>query len=120
MSGVFDDLAGQAFAIVAGVMGTGAVWRSSNGTETPGMILFKNPTEAVQIGDTERYEYRPNRATAEFYADTFPELKKAVDSGKDEYLIVDGQTYFINEITTKVDGKTMIAHLEPENENPEL
>ncbi len=116
---VFDGLAGQVFSVVASVMGTRVVWRSSTGTETPGMVLFKNPTEAIQIGDTERYEYRPNRATAEFYADTFPELKKAVDSGKDEYLIVDGQTYFITEITTKVDGRTMVAHLEP-NENLKL
>lgn len=113
--GGFDGLAKQAFATVAEVMGTGAVWRSSTGGETRGMVLFKNPTEAIQIGGGERYEYRPNRATAEYYAATFPGLKKAVDAGNDEYLIVDGQTYFITEITTKVDGNTMVAHLEPEN-----
>lgn len=118
--GAFDELAKEVFATVVGVMGTGAVWRSSNAAETSGMVLFKNPTEPLKIGDTEQYEYRPNRATAEFYAATFPGLKKAVDASNDEYLIVDGQTYFITEITTKVDGKTMVAHLEPANENPEL
>lgn len=111
--GVFDELAGQAFAAVTGVMGTDAIWCSSTGTDTPGRVLFRNPTEPAQIGDVERYEYRPNRATAEYYADTFPELKQAVDAGGDEFLIIDGQTYFITEITTKVDGRTVVAHLEP-------
>lgn len=117
--GHFDGLAKQVFTVVTDVMGVNAVWHSSSGAEISGTVLFKNPTEAMQIGDAERYEYRPNRATAEFYADTFPGLKKTVDSGNDEYLIIAGQTYFIAEITTKVDGKTMVAHLEP-YENPEL
>ena len=109
----FDELAKQAFAHVADVIGTNAVWRSSNNAEMPGKVLFKNPTESMQIGDTERYEYRPNMATAEFHIDTFPGLKKSVDAGNEEFMIVSGNSYFIIEITTKVDGKTVIAHLEP-------
>lgn len=114
---IFDELARHAFDRIADLMGENAVWCSSSGIKTPGKVLFKNPTESVQIGDTERYEYRPNQCTAEFYATTFPGLKKAVDAGNDEYLTVGGQTYSITEVTTKVDGKTVVAHLEPyENE----
>lgn len=112
---MFAELAKEAFAHVCETMGTDAIWRASNGKKTSGKVLFKNPTESIQIGDTERYEYRPNQCTAEFYAATFTGLKKSVDAGNDEFLIIAGQTYFINEITTKVDGLTIIAHLEPEN-----
>lgn len=114
--GEFDELAKQAFAVVTDVMGVSAVWRSSSGVETSGRVLFKNPTEPVQIGDTERYEYRPNECTAEYYADTFPDLKKSVDAGGAEYLLIAGETYFISEITTKADGRTMVAHISPHSD----
>lgn len=115
--GEFDELAKQAFAVVTDVMGVNAVWRSSSGKEITGKVLFKNPTEPVQIGDTERYEYRPNECTAEYYADTFPDLKRSVDAGGEEYLIIGEETYFISEITTKSDGRTIVAHLSPHKES---
>lgn len=113
MGGEFDELAKQAFAAVTDVMGVKAVWRSSSGRDTPGKVLFKNPTEAVQIGDTERYEYRPNECTAEYYIDTFPGLKESVDAGGENYLIIAGETYFISEITTKADGRNGVIHISP-------
>ncbi|MDR3133261.1 MAG: hypothetical protein LBU42_04475 [Prevotellaceae bacterium] len=109
----FDDMAGQAFSTVTALMGENAVWLSSDGHEVPGRILFKNPTEPLPIGDSESYEYRPNSVTAEYYAGTFTGLKEAVDAGNREYITVGEMTYFVQDITTKFDGKTYVAHLEP-------
>jgi hypothetical protein len=109
----FDDMARQAFSTVAALMGEGAVWHSSAGNDVPVQVLFKNPTEPLPIGDSEHYEYRPNNVTMEYYADTFIGLKEAVDAGSKEYITVGETTYFIQDVTTKFDGKTYIAHLEP-------
>jgi hypothetical protein len=109
----FDDMAAQTFSTVAALMGESAVWHSSDGHEVTGKILFKNPTEPLPIGDSEQYEYRPNNVTVEYYAGTFDELKDAVDEGKKEYITVREATYFVQDITTKFDGKTYVAHLEP-------
>jgi hypothetical protein len=109
----FDDMARQAFSNVTALMGENAVWHSSDGNKVPGRVLFKNPTEPLPIGDSEHYEYRPNNVTIEYYADTFTGLKEAVDAGNKEYIIARETTYFIQAITTKFDGKTYVAHLEP-------
>ena len=113
--GGFDGLAKQVFSTISrtSLMGVSAIWHSSNNTDTAGQILFKNPTEVDPIGDVERYEYRPNQCTAEYHIDTFPGLKQLVDAGNEEYLIIDGLTYFIVEIQTKFDGKTMVAYIQP-------
>jgi hypothetical protein len=109
----FDELAEQAFSTVTALMGENAVWHSSNGHFESGRILFKNPTEPLPIGDSEQYEYRPNNVTVEYYAGTFGGLKEAVDAGNKEYITVGETDYFIREITTKFDGKTYVAHIEP-------
>jgi hypothetical protein len=109
----FDDMATQVFSTVTALMGEPAVWHSSTGCEVTGKILFKNPTEPLPIGDSEQYEYRPNNVTIEYYAGTFDGLKEAVDEGKKEYITVGEITYFVQDITTKFDGKTYVAHLEP-------
>lgn len=108
----FDGLAKQVFSNVTALMGESAVWHSSAGKEVTGNILYKNPTEPVQIGDAERYEYRPNTVTIEYYDGTFTGLKEAVDGQKSEYITVRGQKHFVESVTTKFDGKTHIAHLE--------
>ena len=110
----FDDMAAQAFSTVAALMGEDAVWHSSSGNEVTGKVLFKNPTEPLPIGDSEQYEYRPDDVTVEYYASTFDGLKEAVDAGNKEYITAREMTYFIREITTKFDGKTYVAHLEPD------
>jgi hypothetical protein len=109
----FGEVAQQVFSTVAGVMGERATWKpSGGGGEISGLVLFANPTEPKPIGDTERYEYRPNSATAEYCTGTFDRLKEAVDAGEKEYLTVGGNTYFVQEVTTKFDGNTYVAHLE--------
>jgi hypothetical protein len=112
----FDDIAEQVFSAVTALMGENAVWHSSSGNDVTGKILFKNPTEPLPIGDSEQYEYRPNNVTVEYYAGTFDGLKEAVDAGKKEYITVEGTTYFVQDITTKFDGKTYVAHLESHTE----
>jgi hypothetical protein len=112
----FDDMARQAFATVAGVMGQRATWQpSGGGGEVSGMVLFSNPTEPKPIGDSERYEYRPNNATAEYCIGTFDGLKEAVDVGEKEYITIGEDAYFVQEVTTKFDGNTYVAHLEKAN-----
>ncbi|MDL2289954.1 hypothetical protein LJB95_00935 [Paludibacteraceae bacterium OttesenSCG-928-F17] len=109
----FDRLAKQVFNRINRTFGESAVWLSGKRKRVNGTILFKDPTEPVQIGDTQTYEYRPNTVTVEFYAGTFDGLKTAVDRGTPQYMIVREQKYLIQEVTTKFDGKTLVAHLEP-------
>lgn len=107
----FDALAGQVFGTISNLHGTEAVWPAASMT---GKVLFRNPTEAMRIGDAENYEYRPASCTAEYYAGTFDGLREAVDGGGKEYLIIEGYTFFVTGVTTKFDGKTYVAHLEPD------
>jgi hypothetical protein len=101
-------------------MGENAVWHRSNKGIVEGKVLFKNPTEPLKIGETEQYEYRPSTATIEYFEGAFSGLKKAVDrGGKPQYLTVQGKKYTVVEITTKFDGKTYVAHIEPYKDEPE-
>lgn len=112
----FDDIAKSAFTATLDVMGErdGATWLMSSGGEMQGRILFRNPSEPVQIGQTDTYELRPCAATAEYYEGTFPGLKQICDKQSCfEKLVVRGDTYLIREVVTKYDGKTYVAHLDP-------
>lgn len=107
----------MAVGSVTNLMGEPAIWLSSNQGEIPGDVLFKDPTEAEPIGDSESYEYRTSNATAEYYTGTFPGLKEAVDSEETEYMTVRGQQYLVIGVTTKFDGKIYVAQLEPHEPN---
>jgi hypothetical protein len=109
----FDLIAGQVFSTVIDLMGDSAVWQRSKFPEVSGNVLFKNPTEPVRIGDSEQYEYRPTQATAEYYKEDFRGLKEQVDAKTPQYLLVRGKKYLVTEVSTKFDGKTHVAHLEP-------
>lgn len=109
----FDKMAKMAVTAIANLMGETAIWLSSTHDTIPGHVLFKDPTEPVQIGDAEGYEYRPNNATAEYYEGVFPGLKQAVDSGASEYLKIRDKMYLVVSINTKFDGKIYVAQLEP-------
>lgn len=109
----FDELAEQTFSQISNLLGEDAVWPASKSNEITGRVLFKNPTEPVQIGDAERYEYRPSAATAEYYTGTFDGLRKVVDAGGEACLIIRGTKYSVQSVETKFDGNTCIAHLEP-------
>ncbi|MDR2805839.1 MAG: hypothetical protein LBB85_09435 [Dysgonamonadaceae bacterium] len=108
----FDQFAGQVFSTIMDLMGEDAVWHKSNLQKVKGKILFKNPTEPVQIGETEKYEYRPTEVTAEYYKGDFEGLMKAVSEKRPQFMIIKGRKYIVTEVTTKFDGKTYIAHLE--------
>lgn len=108
----FDRMAKMAVSSITNLMGETAFWLSSNG-KIQGKILFKDPSEPVQIGDAEGYEYRPSNATAEYYEDVFTGLKQAVDSEGTEYLEIRGKQYLVTAVTTKFDGKIHVAQLEP-------
>lgn len=109
----FDRMAKVAVASISNLMGEPAVWLSSNKEKITGRVLFKDPTEPVQIGDSEGYEYRASTATAEYYEEAFPGLKQAVDAEQTEYIEVRGQMYLVVSISTKFDGKIYVAQLEP-------
>lgn len=109
----FDELAEQTFSQISNLLGEDAVWPASKSNEITGRVLFKNPTEPVQIGDAERYEYRPSTATAEYYDGTFDGLRKIVDAGGEAYLVIRGIKYSVQSVETKFDGNTYVAHLEP-------
>jgi len=47
----FDTMAKMVVSSISNLMGETAFWLSSNGGRTPGNILFKNPSEPIQIGD---------------------------------------------------------------------
>lgn len=116
MPSPFDDIARTAFSVTLDLMGErdGAAWLMSSGGEMPGRVLFKTPSEPVQIGQTDTFEYRPSAATAEYYEGTFPGLKEACDAGDTyERLRIRGNLYLVREVVTKYDGKTYIAHLDP-------
>lgn len=109
----FDRFAKMAVSTISNLMGETAIWRSSNQEKISGRILFKNPSEPVQIGDAEGYEYRPCSATAEYYEGIFPGLKEAVDREETEYLEIRDKQYLVISVTTKFDGQVYIAQLEP-------
>lgn len=109
----FEIMAKMAIGSVTNLMGEPAIWLSSSQGEIAGDILFKNPTEAEPVGDSESYEYRISNTTAEYYTETFPGLKEAVDSEETEYMIIRGQQYLVIGVTTKFDGKIYVAQLEP-------
>ena len=109
----FDKLAGQVFSTVSTLMGENAVWHKSKSKQVEGQVLFKNPTEPIQIGKTEQYEFRPTQATAEYYKGEFEGLKKQVDAKIPQFMSVKGKKYLVTEVTSKFDGKTYVAHLEP-------
>lgn len=107
----------MAVSSVSNLMGEPAFWLTSNDEKVPGRVLFKDPTEPVQIGDAEGYEYRVSTAIAEYYEGTFTELKPSVDAENTEYLEVRGQKYLVIEVSTKFDGRIYVAHLEPHKED---
>lgn len=113
MDSPFDKMAKMAVTSITNLMGESAIWLSSTGTRTPGRVLFKDPTEPVQIGDAEGYEYRPTNATAEYFEGNFFGLKPAVDGGTSEYLALRGKMFLVTGVATKFDGKTYVAQLEP-------
>lgn len=109
----FDRLAKQCVDTIANLHGEAAVWHASNPKrDVTGTVLYKDPSEPVQIGDSDHYEYRPNNVTAEYYTGNFPGLKEAVDNGTQEYMTVRGNKYYVNEVSTIFDGNTYVAHLE--------
>lgn len=110
----FDRLAEQTFTTITNLMGEDAVWQSSNNVEIHGRVLFKDPTEPIKIGDAENYEYRPSSVTVEYYIGTFLGLREAVDRGSTEYIKVRDRKYLVMDISTKFDGQTYVAQLEPE------
>jgi hypothetical protein len=109
----FDSLAGQIFSTVIDLMGDRAVWQKSELESESANVLFKHPTEPIQIGDSEQYEYRPTQATAEYHKGNFRGLKQKTDAKIPQYLLVKGKKYLVTEVTSKFDGNTYVAHLEP-------
>jgi hypothetical protein len=114
----FEQLAGQVFSTITDLMGEDAVWHSSKG-DIKGNGLFKDPSQPVVIGKNEGYEYLPAEAAFEYYAGSFSGLKESVKERNEEYFTVRAKKYLVAEITSKFDGKTYVAHLNPKTEGYE-
>jgi hypothetical protein len=100
------------FSTVSDFMGVEAIWEKEEGPVS-GRVLFKDPSEPVAIGDTERYEYRPASASFEFYRGTFPGLKELVDEKIKQFVTLRGERYLVVEVSTLFDGDTYRAHIDP-------
>jgi hypothetical protein len=107
----FDEMEEQVFSQVTTLMGEDAVWYSSFGGESEGRVLFKYPTHAETIGNSGSGELDPIAPVVEWYRGTFTGLKESVDAQNREYLLLRGQSYFVESVRTKFDGDTYVANL---------
>ena len=111
----FDGLQVSAFKVVENLYGDTAIWSSSSLSE---LVLFKNPNEPINIGDTNKYEYRPYNFSLEFFNTQFVGLKELVDGGSEEKITCKGFNLVVKEVVSKFDGKTLVAYCEEEYIEP--
>lgn len=108
--GFFDDHRDGMFDVVTATMGTPATWAPSGGGATlTADVLFNDPNTFRKLGEI---EYDPTHSWCEWRKPFFPGLKESVDSGTDENLTIEGQSYYIRTIRTKYDGNNVYAVLQ--------
>lgn len=116
MSGsVFDDMQNTVFETAKDVFGREVSWLSVDQLASySGKILFKNPTEELQIAGV---IYDPLSWQMEYKEGDFVGLKERVDGrGSIETVVIDGNEFVVRSIDTVHDGKTFRGNLQPKQQ----
>lgn len=110
---LFDGYQRAVFNSAKTLFGDTATWTPSDGSPaTEGKVLFNNPTNPIQLGDSDKFQYRPYDYSFEYLKGAFVELKQNVDQGMTETVLIGEYLLSVREIQTKYDGKTFIAFCE--------
>ena len=111
----FDSIQKTAFEIVTNTFGYPATWTPSNSeTELSAKVLYKDATEKQGLGDI---DFNDCRYLMEYKAGDFPGLVEMVqnvdntETVKIETTVGTVLEFFVKNIETKYDGKTIIAFL---------
>lgn len=110
---IFDALKKRTHNTITRFFGYDAIWvASASGITYTARVGFKDPSEKEYLAGLE--DFNSERPYMDYFVTDFPGLKLSVDSGKNEYIEVIGKGYFVvSKITTKSDGDTYIATMEP-------
>ena len=108
---LFDTYQEAAFRASETVFGDVATW----GNQTAN-VLYNCPNNPINLGEADRYIYRPYNYSIEYFEDTFVGLKDSVDQGVIEHVTVKGNRLAIREVVVKYDGKTYVAFGELDEE----
>lgn len=115
---LFDDLQDNVFDTVQKVMGYPCVWEPSQGGDAMTITgLLNEPTTNEKLGFVTQ-GYDGIESMIEYREGQFPGLWESTRSGNDEYILGNGNRYFVHHVVKRYDGKTLIAYLQsaPENE----
>jgi hypothetical protein len=110
----FDLLESTLFDVVTATMGYDATWLPSVGglPVLSGRVLFGSPSQGHKIV-LQDVDYLPEKWYMEYKRGVFDGLKEAVDANRDEMVNINGNSFYIRQITTKYDGDTFVALLQP-------
>ena len=112
INSLFEGLQNAAFATAEAVFGFSASWTpSTGGSAVTTKVLFQNPTEQMKLAGV---DYDPDAWRMEYRMGEFQALKGLVDTrGTSEIVVIESVEYYVAKISTKFDGKTMVATLIP-------
>ncbi|UAY56261.1 head-tail joining protein [Arachidicoccus terrestris] len=111
---LFDSIQDTAFDVVTTTFGVLAKWiPKGGGEEKTAKVLYKDPTESQQIGNT---DYDAPGYTMEYKKGDFEGLKERADDGILDTVSIeqrDGSfiSFLIQNVKLKYDGRTMVAIL---------
>jgi len=105
---LFDGLQDTMLNVVTNTMGYLSTWQPSIGQLQTATVLYKDASQTAKILDQ---EYDPRNCMIEYKSFDFVGLRDLVDAGNEIRITVNGLEYGVMKITSKYDGKTMIAQL---------
>lgn len=119
MPNPFELLEKNVTAVTLATFGFTASWEVSDGSGSfSASVHFGNPSHLVKLsGGRFKADYSPDKTYMEYYLDSFPNLKKRVDSGLAETIEVEGKgRFYVMKVDKESDGDTFIALLQPISE----
>ncbi len=108
----FDGMSKRVFGAVEATMGYDGSWSPSDLSpiqET--RVLFGKPTKEDKLGDYGD-SFTPLTSFMEWYEGSFVGLHESVDDSGEEYVIIDGESYYVVYVEAKYDGKNYRAQIE--------
>jgi hypothetical protein len=107
---MFDGIQKAVFQTSELLYGDDATWiPSNNSSKQIEKVLYNSPNDPVNLGEQDKYVYRPYNYSIEYFEGQFSGLKESVDDGNEEHIEINGIKLVIREVRTKADGKTYIA-----------